>query len=163
MTLQQYSSRPKWEDTGTQEIKDSLTPLEKQLASTLTIVKIIGKRGNIVPILLTRDMKQSIDQLISNRVKYGILSHNPYLFAIPNTTVSHLREHDCLKRWCTEAEWESPELITSTKLRKYVATVCQIFNLTENECDWLARHLGKTSVSTGNFIAYRKMQSNLQK
>lgn len=37
---------------------------------------------------------------------------------------------------------ENPSIITSTKLRKYVATVCQLFNMSENECDWLARHLG---------------------
>lgn len=35
-----------------------------------------------------------------------------------------------------------PELITATKLRKYIATVCQVFDLTETEVDWLARHLG---------------------
>ncbi|CAG9824529.1 unnamed protein product [Phaedon cochleariae] len=40
------------------------------------------------------------------------------------------------------ANLESPETITSTKLGKYVATVFQVFNLKENECDWLARHLG---------------------
>jgi len=31
--------------------------------------------------------------------------------------------------------------MTSTKLRKYMATVSQIFELSEGEVDWLARHL----------------------
>ena len=53
-----------------------------------------------------------------------------------------MRGHDCLRKWCSEAGLTSPELVTSTKLRKYVATVCQVFDLTENEYDWLARHLG---------------------
>ncbi|KAG5867371.1 hypothetical protein JTB14_008487 [Gonioctena quinquepunctata] len=53
-----------------------------------------------------------------------------------------MRGHDCVKKWCTEAQLPSPELITGTKLRKYIATVCQVFDLTENEQDWLARHLG---------------------
>jgi len=37
---------------------------------------------------------------------------------------------------------EKPEAVTSTRLRKYVATVSQILDLQENELDWLARHLG---------------------
>ncbi|KAK4887496.1 hypothetical protein RN001_003767 [Aquatica leii] len=36
---------------------------------------------------------------------------------------------------------EKPELITSTRLRKYIAAVCKIFDLSDNEYDWLARHL----------------------
>jgi len=35
-----------------------------------------------------------------------------------------------------------PEAITSTKLRKYIATVSQTAALTELDVDWLARHLG---------------------
>nr|CAI5839772.1 unnamed protein product [Callosobruchus analis] len=36
-----------------------------------------------------------------------------------------MRGHDCIKKWCFEANLESPETVTSTKFRKYVATVCQ--------------------------------------
>lgn len=142
MTLMQYSARPNWEQLGTEETKNSLSPFERKLATSLTIVQIIGKRGRKVPLLLTRDMKESIDTLILNRIKAGILPQNPYIFAIANTPLSHMRGHECLKKWCKDTDLESPELITSTKLRKYVATVCQVFNLTDNECDWLARHLG---------------------
>ncbi|XP_057666792.1 uncharacterized protein LOC130900289 [Diorhabda carinulata] len=142
MTLNQYLSKPNWSNTGTQELKDSLTPLEVKLANALTIVKIIGKRGRIVPIILTEDMKESVDLIISKRIQNGILAENPFVFAIANTTASHIRGHDSLKKWCIEAELQSPDLVTSTKLRKYIATVCQVFNLTENEYDWLARHLG---------------------
>ena len=35
-----------------------------------------------------------------------------------------------------------PKEITSTKLRKYIATVSQAAALTEVGVDWLARHLG---------------------
>ncbi|CAG9835041.1 unnamed protein product [Diabrotica balteata] len=142
MTLSQYSSRPNWKNFGTEELKNSLTPLENKIASSLTMVKIMGKRGRIVPILLTSEIKETIDLIISQRIQYGVLSENPYVFAISKTTGSHMRGHDCLKKWCEEADLNAPDLVTSTKLRKYVATVCQIFNLNENEYDWLARHLG---------------------
>ena len=32
--------------------------------------------------------------------------------------------------------------ITSTKLRKYIATIAQVLSLKETEVDWLSRHLG---------------------
>ncbi|CAH1115846.1 unnamed protein product [Psylliodes chrysocephalus] len=142
ITLDQFARRPDWKSTGTEEMKNSLSPIELKLASSLTILKVIGKRGRIVPILLTKELKESVELLISKRAQFGIACENPYIFAIPNSKTSHLRGHDCLKKWCQEACLESPELITSTKLRKCVATVCQVFDLTENEYDWLARHLG---------------------
>ena len=37
---------------------------------------------------------------------------------------------------------ENPSCIQSTKLRKYIATVTQVFSLESGEIDWLARHLG---------------------
>ena len=41
-----------------------------------------------------------------------------------------------------ELNLEKPETVTSTGLRKYVATVSQILDLQKNKLDWLARHLG---------------------
>lgn len=38
--------------------------------------------------------------------------------------------HDCLKKICGEVLLENPSLITETKLRKYVATVCLKMNVT---------------------------------
>lgn len=43
---------------------------------------------------------------------------------------------------CEESKLTNPLAITSTNLRKYIATVTQICNLSENQTDWLARHLG---------------------
>ncbi|KAG5865126.1 hypothetical protein JTB14_030199 [Gonioctena quinquepunctata] len=37
---------------------------------------------------------------------------------------------------------QMPENINDTKLRKYIASVSQVLNMTENETDWLVRHLG---------------------
>ena len=41
-----------------------------------------------------------------------------------------------------ELQLEKPEAVTSTRLRKYVATVSQILDLQEKELHWLAHHLG---------------------
>ena len=57
--------------------------------------------------------------------------------------MGHLRGWDCVSASGKEVkEIQKPEAITSTKLRKYIATVSQTAALTELDVDWLARHLG---------------------
>lgn len=142
MTLENYSSRPCWKNQGTEELKNSLTPLELQLAESLTVVEIVGKRGRKVPVILTHDVKSALDVLLGKRLEGGIIPGNNFIFAKSQGSELYLRGHICLQKECNEACLQSAENITSTKLRKYTATVCQIFNLNENELDWLARHLG---------------------
>lgn len=142
MKIENYTKRPSWKSQGISEMKESLTEFENKLANALTVVEIIGKRGRKVPVLLTKEMKESVDFLLATRIEVGVPEGNPFVFARLGDLNSYMRGHDCIKKWCSEANLESPDTITSTKLRKYVATVCQVFNLKENECDWLARHLG---------------------
>lgn len=142
MKMSDYISRPSWQEQTTEELKLSLSPVEQKLAESLTLVEIEGKRGRKVPVILTQPIKESIDLLIRHRYECNISCNNTHVFARSNNSKSFLRGHDCLKKICDELNLENPGLITGTKLRKYVATVCQLFNMTENEYDWLARHLG---------------------
>ncbi|XP_072389472.1 uncharacterized protein [Diabrotica undecimpunctata] len=142
MKMSDYINRPRWEDQSTDDIKESLTPIERKLADTLTVVEVEGKRGRKVPVILTPVIKESIDLLIRHRYQCNISLQNKYIFARSNPSLSHLRGHDCLNKTCEEVQLENASLISGTKLRKYVATVCQLFNMSENEYDWLARHLG---------------------
>lgn len=141
MTVHQYTTRPNWSDVCNAEFKNSLSSFEKELASKLTIVQIGGKRDKIVNVLLTKEMKDSVDLLLLHRNKF-VNSDNPYIFARSNPSIECIRGYECLKNLAHDAKLIRPEVINATTLRKYVATVCQIFNLTENETDWLARHLG---------------------
>ncbi|XP_050514061.1 uncharacterized protein LOC126889627 [Diabrotica virgifera virgifera] len=142
MTVEQYATRPTFKEQGTQELFASLSPLEKNLASTMEVVDIEGKRGRRVPVIITPELKSAIDLLIKTRSTVNISKNNPYIFAPAESEIGHLRGHDCLKSMCNEVNLQHPEYITGTKLRKYIATVSQIFNLGKNEADWLARHLG---------------------
>ena len=57
--------------------------------------------------------------------------------------MGHLRGWDCVSDNVKEiqATLKKPKEITSTKLRKYIATVSQAAALTEVDVDWLVRHL----------------------
>eukprot|EP00794_Sanderia_malayensis_P001366 gene1366-1510_t len=41
-----------------------------------------------------------------------------------------------------QLDLKNPNAVKSTQLRKYVATVSQVIDLSESELDWLARHMG---------------------
>ncbi|KAG5862139.1 hypothetical protein JTB14_035810 [Gonioctena quinquepunctata] len=142
MTIEQYSTRPLWSEQTTEESKNAMTDFEKQLAKHFCVVEIYGKRGKKVPVLLTPDMKHAVDLLIKTRTLAGISKENPYVFARTGSSLEYMRGHNCLRKCLSNVTLQSPENINGTKLRKYVATVTQIINLTENETDWLARHLG---------------------
>ena len=113
-------------------------------SSRLDLVYVRGKRGNKVPLLLTSEVRKSIEALISTRESIGVVKKNPFIFAAPTRgSLNHLRGHDCLSAVLANCEGlKCKEAIKSTKLRKYVATVSQIVDLKEGELDWLAKHMG---------------------
>ena len=109
------------------------------------MVEIRGKRGRKVPVILTTEMTSSINLLIKTRKVVGIPDENPYVFPRPSRqSLEHMRACDCLRKFATRCEppLSNPANVTSTKLRKYIATISQVLSLKETEVDWLARHLG---------------------
>ena len=56
--------------------------------------------------------------------------------------MGHYRGNDCLRKFSNECGAENPDAITSTMLRKHVATMCEMLSLKDNEMDELADFLG---------------------
>ncbi|XP_073701194.1 uncharacterized protein [Garra rufa] len=124
-----------------EDIYSTLSPLEKELSKILTRIEIRGKRGKKVPVFLTERMKESINLLVQRREEAGVPAENPYLFARPGA-MTNIRGCDCLRKYAKESKTENPELLRSTKLRKQVATLCQLLDLTEQELEQVARFMG---------------------
>ena len=110
----------------------------------LDLVYVIGKRGRKVPIILSSDVISGINCLIKHRELVGVNPENKYIFAAPTRgSKNYLHGYDCLSAVVDRLPLEKLSAIKSTKLRKYIATVSQIVDLTNSELDWLARHLGQ--------------------
>ena len=110
----------------------------------MDLIEITGKRNRNVPILLTPETKSAVELLITKRPS-TTPSANEFVFArATKGSLGHLRGWDCVSANVKEVQGslKEPKAITSTKLRKYVATVSQTAALTEVDVDWLARHLG---------------------
>nr|XP_049575195.1 uncharacterized protein LOC125968056 isoform X1 [Syngnathus scovelli]XP_049589629.1 uncharacterized protein LOC125977309 isoform X1 [Syngnathus scovelli]XP_049591303.1 uncharacterized protein LOC125978199 [Syngnathus scovelli]XP_049591304.1 uncharacterized protein LOC125978199 [Syngnathus scovelli]XP_049591305.1 uncharacterized protein LOC125978200 [Syngnathus scovelli] len=141
MELKSYLDRNK--KSMQDDILNSLSPLEKNLCNHLTRVEIEGKRGRKVPVLFPPDVKESVDLLLKTREEVGIAPNNPYIFARTHFgSEGNIRGCDTLKRFAEACGAERPENITSTKLRKHVATVSQLLNLKSHELDQLATFMG---------------------
>lgn len=120
------------------EILESLSPFEN-----LTRVEVWGKRGHKVPVLLPANVKESVEPLIKTREDVGISPSNPYTFARPfYGSQESIRGCNSLKRYAESCGAKHPENLTSTKLRKHVATVSHLLNLQTHELDQLATFMG---------------------
>ncbi|KAL1267264.1 hypothetical protein QQF64_002939 [Cirrhinus molitorella] len=124
-----------------EDVVKSLTKLEQELCNELTRLEIRGKRGKKVPVLLTKDMVESMDMLNESRSKVGVSDANPYVFARVGA-LTHIRGSDCLRKFSKMCGAKDPRSLTSTKLRKQIATLSQIMNLKNIELDQLAKFLG---------------------
>lgn len=129
------------EDEINPEVLDSLTEFEKNLCKTMRRIEIRGKRGRKVPLILSKANEKAIQILINNRMHIAVKSENPYVFPV-STSLNHIRGNDALRKHVNLCELKRPDVITSTKLRKHIATFSQLLNLEENELEMLATFLG---------------------
>ena len=140
MKLSDYETAVKNKTEPSMEVQKSLSKFEVHLCKSHTRVETKGKRGRRVPVHLTRRMLAAIQALIMKRELVGVQSD--FLFARPGVAAMPYRGHDCLRRYAKECGANRPELMTSTNLRKQLATVCQVLSLSENSQDILANFLG---------------------
>lgn len=139
MTLMAFASRnrtPLHEDMAI-----CLPEFERKMCQFFTRVEFRGKRGRTVAVLLKPSMISSLELLVENRERCGVPRENPFLFARPDALTAY-RGGKCIKEYAAECGAEHPETLTSTRLRKHIATMSQILNLEENEADQLADFLG---------------------
>jgi hypothetical protein len=69
-------------------------------------------------------MLKYMDLLPETRTPCGMIN-NKYFFAIPGTS-THLHFHHVLQSVARAARMQRPELLTTTRLRRHVATMAQV-------------------------------------
>lgn len=126
---------------------------------TYSKVSIMGKRGRPVTVLLTPELLAQVQKLMDTRHMIGIPDTNIYVFAQLSSEMP-LRGSDCIRMFARSAELVKPCSVTSTKLRKHIATMSQVINLKKNELDMLASFLGHSIIVHRNY--YRLPQDTLE-
>lgn len=121
----------------------SLSPVEKELVKHFERAELVGKRGNTVPVLFPKAAVNNIKLLLASRGKMGVNEENNFVFArSSHGSLGHIRGSDCLRKYANECGASSSESLTSTRLRKHIATMSQVLNLRDNELDILAKFMG---------------------
>jgi len=125
-----------------EEIASGLSEVERHLVKILERFEIRGKRGRRVPVLLTTDHKKQLTCLVQCRSTVGVRENNEYLFPRTDDSKTPLRSCDVIRKFAKMCEAEHPEWISSTSLRKHIATMSQLLNLKTHELDALASFMG---------------------
>jgi hypothetical protein len=124
-------------------------------------VEVKGKHGNKVAILIPKAMKESLDILFLTRSDIGVPMKNKYVFAnIHSRLGKPLRACVCMHHFAGSCGAVMPHNLTSTKLRKHLATMTQVLNLKDNELDIVAKFLGHNIAVHREF--YRLPQNTVE-
>ena len=94
----------------------------------LELVEYIGKKNKNVPTLLTAEVVCALNALVKHRTKCGIKEENQYLFA--NQGIGPIPSLTTLSQCAMETQCQSPELISSSRVQKFIATVVQVGRIT---------------------------------
>lgn len=131
------------EENQQQEFFDSLSEAEKSLSKKFKRVVTDGKGSKPVAVLFSTDVQEFIRVLLS--VRNVCIPHtNEYLFANPNSQSGWLSGYHTLKKLADESDVRNKDLFTSTRLRKHIATILQVLNITEDEMEQFASFMGHT-------------------
>ncbi|KAK3106804.1 hypothetical protein FSP39_000071 [Pinctada imbricata] len=131
------------------------------MCRTFQRIEIRGKKGRTVPVLLPPNLREHIEVLLQHRQEAGVHKDNKYLFPRSSfDSLNPLRSADCLRRFANEADLSFPENLTSTKLRKHVATISQVLDLSKSDLENMANFLGHDIEVHRSF--YRIPQETLQ-
>ncbi|XP_023312184.1 uncharacterized protein LOC111692412 [Anoplophora glabripennis] len=105
-------------------------------------IVIRGKRGRGVPVLFSKDVQNHIKILMSLRADIT-QKPNLYLFGNPSTK-NPIYGYKILRKYAVACGAKNPDALTCTRLRKHLATLTQLFHLTENDMEQLSSFMGHT-------------------
>lgn len=126
-----------------EEFKEAVSQTEQILLKIFKRIVIRGKRGRGVPVLLSVDVQRDIESLLKYRLNF-VPKTNPYLFGKPNLNTP-LCGYKVLTKYAKACGAKNPEAITCTRLRKHLATISQILNMSNSDIEQLATFMGHTS------------------
>ncbi|WAR30017.1 hypothetical protein MAR_003585 [Mya arenaria] len=125
------------------EETQSLSVEEQLLAKSMKLGYVVGKGKRKVSILFLPETVRAIDLLILDRPSYFSNKENKYVFGrIFKMSKMYLRGSDCVREVGCEAKLNHTQYITATQMRKYLATMLQLLDMSEPELRWITDHLG---------------------
>lgn len=127
LKVEKYTSNV--HSSNQEEFMKSLTELEMILSNKFKKVVTGGKGSKPVPILFSKRIQKFLDYLIEIRNKYDLVPQtNPYLFANPGSETRWMNGTYVIRPLAEKSGVSNPNLLTSTKFRKHIATTLQLMS-----------------------------------
>lgn len=133
-------------ETSNEELFGSLSEEAKKVARRYTRMKIRGKKGSNVNVLLKADISSCLELLLNYRERAGVSPSNPFLFALPSspfdTRIKVVNACRVLATISVQCGAEDPSTLRGTNLRKHLATTCMAMELNDDMVSELAKFMG---------------------
>lgn len=132
-----------------------LTESEKKLTKYFKRIISIGKGSKAIPILFPKKIQAYVELLILCRHSTRFIpKENQFLFALVGSSNKWINGSTVLKKYAKLCGAKYPERITSSRLRKRIATILQILSLNEVEMEQVASFMGHTKKTHEEFYRY---------
>ncbi|CAH1958498.1 unnamed protein product [Acanthoscelides obtectus] len=140
-----------WKPVNQEECEKALSQSEKILTKYYKRIVTGGKGSRPIAILFPQTLQTYIDFFVKIRQEHHLVpENNPYLFGCPGTS-KWTRGDVIIRKFAQEADLEFPKQISSNRLRKQIATVMQILNLSKEESEQFAHFMGHTEKTHNEF------------
>lgn len=135
--ISNFGKREVFNENTYQQLYSTLSDDSERLADHFRRMKIRGKKGRTVSVLLKPKLNSCIELLMTHRQKARINIANTLLFALPSTRkkrIRHVLACKTLKKFAKACGASNPSSLTGTNLRKQLATVCVSEELNDGPC-----------------------------
>lgn len=145
LTIVDYKNKEILDKNIDPELYMKLPNCDKEIAQNFQQIKIRGKLGRTVPILLNSFILENIETVLNFRKEAGVRGSNEYVFSVPegnNVCKKYFRACPLLRRFANECGAIMPSTLRGTALRKQIATYVSSLNVEEYRIERLANHMG---------------------
>lgn len=140
ITVHDYLESDNNDNNKYEEFDRALTASERILVKKIKRVVIRGKRGRGVLALFNKEVQDDIKLLLS--IRHIFLLRHQINFPGYNNTIYGYK---VLEKHAKLSGAKQPRAISSTRLRKHLATLLQTFSMSENDMEQLATFMGHTN------------------
>lgn len=143
--VDEFLDRQSIDNDSNEQMLKTLSADAKSIAKKFKRMKIRGKRGRTVPVLLKPAIDKGIQLLLDTRQKAGLSTDNQFLFELPSSSNLKIRVVDAceiLRNLSISCGAKNPSSLRATNLRKHMATTCVSLELSDALVSEVADFMG---------------------
>ncbi len=143
--VEEFICRQSIDDDSNEQIMSTMSEAAKSLARKFKRMKIRGKLGRDVPVLLKPMVDKAIQLLLSYRKEAGLSDDRLFLFELPLSCAINIRvvnACELLRNLSILCGASNPLSLRGTTLRKHMATTCISLELNDVLVSEVAKFMG---------------------